>query len=194
MLNTDEALKKGPDVRQEAIPAANRYSVRRSSRVVENPVHQPELPAGRGPGACWRAFASAIAFLQTLVVTSSTNPTGAGSPKLIDVLGTQTQPWFPQLDARLHPDTLPAADNVIGAWRSRIFGAGCTATSRPIGKLIVLESGEGPELPIEGHVYISDRNPRLVGTLRRDGTIVGHGWRHRHRQRHNHGAGCLEGR
>ena len=41
-----------------------------------------------------------------------------------------------------------------------------------IGKLIVLESGEGPQLPIEGKLFTFDEPPQFIGTVHKNGTIM----------------------
>ena len=105
-------------------------------------------------------------FLQTLVDTGS-NDRVKRFAKLIEFLNG-AQALVPKIDALLHPDPchqqcsddcLPQTDfhNWVYCYFERI------------GKLIVLESGEGPHLPIEGGIF---RNEVRIGALSSDGTIV----------------------
>ena len=108
-------------------------------------------------------------FLQMLVDTGGTDPRKRFDG-LIDFLNA-TQPVLPELDALLHPDPchehaqehcVPKTD--FQHWVHCYF--------ERIGKLIVLESGDGPHLPIEGGIFQVGPPPVLVGTLRRDGLVV----------------------
>lgn len=107
-------------------------------------------------------------FLQTLVDPDRNKSREIRFARLIDFLNSSQQ-LVPEIEARLHPDPchqqnpqhcLPHTDfhNWVFCYFERI------------GKLIVLESGEGPHLPIEGLLFKGDPDP--VGTLRKDGTVV----------------------
>jgi hypothetical protein len=104
-------------------------------------------------------------FLQTLVNTASTDPI-VRFAKLIDYL-EQNQTSIPQLDAILHPDSCKPQKHdwcmEINDLRNWVY-----CYFERIGKLVVLDSGEVPQLPIEGELF--GINP--VGTLHKDGTIV----------------------
>jgi hypothetical protein len=107
-------------------------------------------------------------FLQSLVDTSSPDPK-IRFGKLIDFL-EKAQPLVPLIDALLHPDPCKQQSNDpcmctedIRQWVYCYF--------ERIGELIVLESGEGPRLPIEGRIYAPGDPPSFVGTLRNDGTV-----------------------
>lgn len=126
----------------------------------------PAFPQGRAL-TILESIRFSYRFLQTLVDTSSTNPI-IRFAKLVEFLNS-AQPLLPQIEALLHPDPchqqnteccLPHTDfhNWVYCYFERI------------GKLIVLESGEGPHLPIEGQLFKGDPDP--VGTLRKDGTVV----------------------
>lgn len=125
----------------------------------------PAFPQGRAL-AILESIRFSYRFLQTLVDTSSTDPK-VRFAKLIEFLN-KPQTLVPQIDTLLHPDPchqqspehcLPHTD--FHNWVYCFF--------ERIGKLIVLESGEGLHLPIEGAVFM---NAVRIGTLSSDGTIV----------------------
>ena len=103
-------------------------------------------------------------FLKNIVDTS-TDPNDPYAA-LITFLNTN-QPLVPLINARLHPDPChpqtpdPCAEQDFSNWVRCYF--------KRIGKLIVLESGEGPLLPIEGQLFDSQT---LIGMLRKNGNIV----------------------
>jgi hypothetical protein len=108
-------------------------------------------------------------FLQTLVDSASKDPK-IRFAKLVNFLEI-AQPLVPLIDAYLHPNPCQQQkpDWCLGSkdlrnWMYCYF--------ERIGKLIVLEAGEGPQLPIEGRVFTTDEDPKFVGTLRKDGTII----------------------
>lgn len=105
-------------------------------------------------------------FLQTLVDYSNTDPK-IRFAKLIDYLNSQ-QTLVPQIEARLHPD--PCHKQNTDCVQSTDFRNWVYCYFERIGKLIVLESGEGPHLPIEGQLFKD--SPDSIGTLRKDGTVV----------------------
>jgi hypothetical protein len=108
-------------------------------------------------------------FLQTLVDTSSTDPK-VRFAKLIEFLNS-AQLLVPQIEALLHPDPCHQ-QNLEHCLRHTDFHNWVYCYFERIGKLIVLESGEGPQLPIEGQLFKEDAPPTLVGTLRKDGTVT----------------------
>jgi len=112
-------------------------------------------------------------FLQTLVDPDKTKPATVRFAKLIEFL-EKPQAIFPDLELLLHPEADPCKKHRqhcpeidiedLKNWVYCYFDR--------IGKLIVLESGEGPKLPIEGDIFNTDLPETQVGTLRKDGTIV----------------------
>jgi len=114
-------------------------------------------------------------FLQTLLVDTGSSDPKVRFAKLIDFLNTM-QPLVPQVLALLHPD--PCHQHLSDACVPKTdFHAWVYCYFERIGKLIVLESGEGPRLPIDGDLFTrpdlsdSDNPPLLVGHLQRDGLI-----------------------
>jgi hypothetical protein len=107
-------------------------------------------------------------FLQTLVDKSSTDKE-IRYKDLIDFL-EKSQSWasVPQVLQAFPParpiDAGPSKieNPIIRQWVYSCF--------EKLGKLIVLESGEGPQLQIEGELYNAEK--QLVATLKTDGTIV----------------------
>jgi hypothetical protein len=108
-------------------------------------------------------------FLQTLVVAGSTDPK-VRFGKLIEFLNNPQQ-LVPEIDALLHPDPC-RQQNPQHCVEHADFRDWVTCYFDRIGKLIVLESGEGPRLGIEGGLFTVGPPPELVGTLRKDGTVV----------------------
>jgi hypothetical protein len=105
-------------------------------------------------------------FLQTLVDPRSTDPEKRYA-RLIRFLN-DPQTLVPEINALMHPDPchqqnpnhcLPHTD--LRNWVYCYF--------ERIGQLIVLESGEGPRLPIEGQLFTE--GGKLVGILRAAGII-----------------------
>ncbi|MEG3918511.1 neuraminidase-like domain-containing protein [Microcoleus sp. T3_A4] len=131
-------------------------------------------------------------FLQTLVDPDKTKSLQLRFAKLIQFLET-FQPFVPLLDAMLHPD--PCQQQKLN-WclNTKDLRRWVYCYFEKIGQLIVLESGEGPQLPLEGQLFIKppqqeptsasisppevsrprplSENELFVGTLRKDGTIV----------------------
>ena len=127
----------------------------------------PAFPQGRAL-TILESIRFSYRFLQTLLVDSTDRK--VRFPKLIEFLN-KPQTLVPQIDTLLHPDPchqqtpehcLPHTDftNWVYCYFERI------------GDLIVLESGEGPQLPIEGKLVSNHDETKEVGRLRRDGSIV----------------------
>ena len=104
-------------------------------------------------------------FLQTLVDASSTDPK-VRFAKLIGFLNA-AQPLVPTIDALLHPDPCHQQDFDPCAQPCDFTNWVYCYFDR-VGKLIVLDSGEGPQLPIEGQLFTD----HLIGTLRKDGIVL----------------------
>jgi len=117
--------------------------------------------------------------MQALVVTSSNDPK-VRFGNLIKTLQTSQERWA-KLDAMLHPDPchqhVPTREGLIS---SRELQQWVECWFERVGQLIVIETGDGPQLSLTGDVYgtgrKSDRVPVIGGmplaTLRSDGTIV----------------------
>ena len=126
----------------------------------------PAFPQGKAL-AILESIQFSYRFLQTLVDPNSTDRK-ARLGKLINFLNNP-QSLVPQIDALLHPDpchTPPPADCL----RPTDFCNWVYCYFERIGKLIVLESGGGPQLPFEGMLF--GKADKFIGTLRKDGTIV----------------------
>ena len=126
----------------------------------------PAFPQGRAL-TLLESIRFSYRFLQTLVDTSS-NDCVKRFAKLIEFLNG-AQALVPKINALLHPDPCHQqrseeclAQTDFHNWVYCYF--------ERIGKLIVLESGEGPHLPIEGQLFKGGPDP--VGTLRKDGVVV----------------------
>ncbi|MBA2680509.1 MAG: hypothetical protein H0U76_19205, partial [Ktedonobacteraceae bacterium] len=129
----------------------------------------PNYPQGQAL-ALMESIRFSYRFLQTLVDITSTNPV-VRFAKLVDFL-EQNQPLVPLLEAKLHPDPCQQhkpdwciSGKDLHDWVYCSF--------ERIGQLIVLESGEGPQLPIEGQLLTHKEGlDPLVGTLHKDGMII----------------------
>lgn len=142
MLSIDETSKLGLTfVRKQFLPRTG-IEYLDLVELVKTRFINPAFPQGRAL-AILESIRFSYRFLQTLVDTSSTDPK-VRFAKLIEFLNSP-QPLVPQIEALLHPDPchqqnsdhcLPHTDfhNWVYCYFDRI------------GKLIVLESGEGPQL------------------------------------------------
>jgi peptidoglycan hydrolase-like protein with peptidoglycan-binding domain len=115
-------------------------------------------------------------FLMTLLVDSKDPEIKFA--KLIEALENPQpilKPFASMLDAMQHPDPCQRQkpDWCLGTKDLRNW---VHCYFERIGQLIVLEAGEGPQIPIEGPLFTErfedDFQPEFVGTLRKDGTIV----------------------
>ncbi len=109
-------------------------------------------------------------FLQTLVDPDTSKSPELRFAKLIEFLNS-VQPLVPTVGALLHPD-LCHQQNPEHCLAHTDFHNWVYCYFERIGKLIVLESGEGPHLPFAGQLFTEDATQTLIGTLRKDGTIV----------------------
>jgi hypothetical protein len=111
-------------------------------------------------------------FLQSLVDTSSTDPR-IRFAKLIDFLN-KAQALFSKLDAMLHPDPCHSRELECCSAEQRAvdFTRWVRCYFERIGKLIVLEAGDGPTLQLFGDLYRRGARPQKMGSLEKDGTIL----------------------
>jgi len=127
----------------------------------------PAFPQGRAL-TILESIRFSYSFLKMLVVDSTDRKVRYA--KLIEFLNNP-QTLVPKIDYLLHSDPchqqnpehcVPHTDfcNWVYCYFERI------------GKLIVLESGEGPQLPFEGPLLLSDGTLASIGTLHKDGTIT----------------------
>lgn len=128
----------------------------------------PNFPQGRALTTL-ESIRFSYRFLQKLVDTSSTNPS-VRFAKLVAFLET-VQPVLPLLNAFLHPD--PCQEQKMD-WclKPSDFRNWVYCYFERIGKLIVLEAGEGPRLSVFGELYTDGNPPEHFGTLHHDGTIT----------------------
>jgi hypothetical protein len=166
MLSTDEESELGLTfVKKQFLPRTGIQYID-LVELLKTRFINPCFPQGRAL-AILESVRFSYRFLQTLVDTSSIDPT-VRFVKLIEFLNI-AQPLVPHLEALLHPDPCHK-QNPEHCLSHTDFHNWVYCYFERIGKLIVLESGEGPQLPIEGGVLSGDG--RLVGTLHKDGTIV----------------------
>ncbi len=166
MLSTDETLEKGLTfVKKQFLPRTGIQYVD-LVELLKTRFINPGYPQGQAL-TLMESIRFSYRFLQTLVDTNSTDPKIRFS-KLIAFL-EQYQPLVPLIDAMLHPDPCQQQkpdwcmeSKELRNWVYCYFDA--------VGKLIVLDSGQGPQLPIEGLLY--QDGAIFIGTLHTDGTIV----------------------
>jgi hypothetical protein len=108
-------------------------------------------------------------FLQTLVDTSSSDPT-VRFATLVDFLN-RSQSVVPAVEALLHPD--PCHQHTRDNPTPADFTNWVHCDFERLGQLIILNSAES-RLPIEGALFI-DGNPDPIGYLHNDGTILNAG-------------------
>ncbi|NYT10462.1 MAG: cellulase family glycosylhydrolase, partial [Methanosarcinales archaeon] len=169
MLSTVEELKAGLTfVKKQFLPRTGIQYVD-LVELVKTQFINPAMPEGQALTVL-ESIRFSYRFLQTLVDASSSDPK-VRFAKLIEFLNT-AQTLVPLIDAYLHPDPCHQQDPQFCLQKADISKWVYCYFER-IGKLIVLESGEGPQLPIEGHIYIDNYdNPEFVGSLQKDGTVV----------------------
>jgi peptidoglycan hydrolase-like protein with peptidoglycan-binding domain len=114
-------------------------------------------------------------FLQTLVDPDKTKSQQNRYAEVIKALENPLpilKPFTQLLESQLHPDHCQRqkpdwclGNNDLRNWVYCYF--------EQIGELIVLEAGEGPQLPIEGQLIIQtgENSSSTIGELRRNGTI-----------------------
>jgi hypothetical protein len=173
MLSTDEDPKTGQKgltfVKKQFLP---RTGVQYTDLVelLKAQFINPNLPQGQAL-TILESIRFSYRFLQTLVDASSKDRK-IRFAKLIAFLEIW-QPLVPAINALLHPDPCKQQKVDLCA-ESEDFRNWVYCYFDWIGKLTVLESGQGPQLPIEGQLFgpqISG-GPQPVGTLRTDGSIV----------------------
>jgi len=168
MLSVDEGLAIGLTfVKKQFLPRTGIQYVD-LVELLKTRFINPAFPQGRAL-AILESIRFSYRFLQTLVDDSSADRKGRFA-KLIEFLNSP-QSLVPQIDALLHPDPCHQ-QNSEHCLQHTDFHNWVYCYFERIGKLIVLESGEGPQLPFGGPLLQFDGTPASVGTLNRDGTIT----------------------
>lgn len=166
MLSTDESLQEGLTfVKKQFLPRTGIQYVD-LVELLKTRVINPDFPQGKVL-TMLESIRFSYRFLQTLV-TNSDDPK-VRFAKLIDFLEAD-QPLIPQIDTLLHPDSCQQ-EKLNLCIESKDLQNWVYCYFDKIGKLIVLESGEGLHLPIEGQLFTEENLPRVVGTLHKNGTI-----------------------
>jgi hypothetical protein len=169
MLSANEAEKKGLTfVKKQFLPRTGVLYVD-LVELLKTQFINPNFPQGKAL-TLMEGIRFSYRFLQTLVDKSSSDPK-IRFAMLIDFL-EKAQPFVPLIDAMLHPD--PCNERKIDpCMETRDLRNWVYCYFERIGKLIVLESGEGPRLPIEGRLFTTVNDAQQqIGVLRNDGTIV----------------------
>ena len=165
MLSIDETARLGLTfVKKQFLPRTGIQYID-LAELLKTRFINPAFPQGRAL-VILESIRFSYRFLQTLVDTSSADPR-VRFAKLIEFLN-KPQTLVPYIDALLHPD--PCHQNSEHCVPHIDFHNWVYCYFERIGKLIVLESGEGPHLPIEGQLFQGGPDP--VGTLRKDGIVV----------------------
>jgi hypothetical protein len=168
MLSTDETQEKGLTfVKKQFLPRTGIQYVD-LVELLKTRFINSGYPQGKAL-TLMESIRFSYRFLQTLVDTSSADPKVRFS-KLIAFL-EQYQPLVPLIDAMLHPNPCQQ-QKPDWCMESKDLRNWVYCYFDTIGKLIVLESGEGPQLPIEGQLFTDAEPQQLVGTLHKDGTIT----------------------
>ncbi len=175
MLDTDEAEDKQKGltfVKKQFLPRTGIQYVD-LVELLKTQFINPNFPQGRAL-TILESIRFSYRFLQTLVDYNSSNPK-VKFAKLIAFLET-AQPLVPLINAFLHPDPCQQQKpnwcmdySNLRNWVYCYF--------ERIGRLIVLDSGEGPKLPIEGELYGYFNSESIqeeeiyIGRLHNDGII-----------------------
>jgi hypothetical protein len=167
MLNTDETDKLGLAFVKDQFLKRTGLLYVDLVELLKTKVINPAYPRGRAL-TILESIRFSYRFLQSLVNSTSSDPK-VRFGKLVSFL-EKSQPFLPLVDALLHPDPCNPESN---EWcvESKDLKKWVCCYFEKIGKLIVLESGEGPSLPIWGDLYTSEQQPEYIGTLHADGTI-----------------------
>lgn len=175
MLSTDETQKKGLTfVKKQFLPRTGIQYVD-LVEILKTQFINPNYPQGKALSIL-EGIRFSYRFLKDFVDSDTTKSPQARFAKLIEVLENPQpilQPFISILDAMLHPD--PCQEKKVD-WHldAQELRKWVYCYFEKIGQLIVLESDEGPQLPVEGQLFkLSDSNEEeLIGTLRKDGTII----------------------
>jgi hypothetical protein len=170
MLSTEETSKEGLTFVKGQFLPRTRIQYVDLVNLLKTRYINPAFPQGKAL-TIMESIRYSYRYLQKLVDTSSKDPK-VRFAKLIDFLNT-AQPLVPLVEAMLHPDPCHEQDK-IGCLQSMDFHNWVYCYFERIGGLIVLESGEGPLLPIEGQLFKENRAGKLelIGSLLKDGTVL----------------------
>ncbi|MGK7892534.1 MAG: neuraminidase-like domain-containing protein, partial [Xenococcus sp. (in: cyanobacteria)] len=168
MLSLDETEEKGLTfVKKQFLPRTGIQYVD-LVELLKTQFINPNFPQGRALSIL-ESIRFSYRFLQTLVDYDSTNPQ-VKFAKLIAFLEI-AQPLVPLINAWLHPDPCQQ-QKPNWCMDSKDLRNWVYCYFERIGKLIVLDSGEGPKLSIEGELYgIKDEEEEYIGSLHNDGII-----------------------
>jgi hypothetical protein len=168
MLSRDEAKKDGLTFVKKQFLGRTGIPYLDLVELLKTGFLNPNMPRGKALNTML-GIRFSYRFLQTLVNN------GAGSSKekyvkLVDFL-TKTAPVLPFIDAMLHPD--PCSPKKVDCCAdTKDLESWVYCYFEKVGKMIVLENGEGPKLPLWGELFTNEENPQHIGTLLNDGTIV----------------------
>jgi hypothetical protein len=163
MLSTDENKKLGLTfVKKEFLP---RTGIMYTDLVamLKTRFINPAFPQGEAL-TLMDSLRFSYRFLQSLVDATSSDPK-VRFAKLVAFVNNP-QPLVPLLEFLLHPD--PCHRQIPNPCIERDFSNWVYCYFERIGKLIVLEAGEGPQLPIEGQLFTD----HLIGALHKAGTVL----------------------
>lgn len=168
MLSLDETSKVGLTfVKKQFLPRTGIQYVD-LVELLKTRFINPAYPQGRAL-TILESIRFSYRFLQKLVDPDTTKSSEVRFAKLVDFLNT-AQLLVPQVEALLHLDLCHQQSTVDDCVRHEDFRNWVYCYFERIGKLIVLESGEGPQLPLEGQLL--QNSGQSIGTLHKDGTIT----------------------
>jgi Tc toxin complex TcA C-terminal TcB-binding domain/Neuraminidase-like domain/Salmonella virulence plasmid 28.1kDa A protein len=166
MLSTNEKLKIGLTfVKKQFLPRTGIQYVD-LVELLKTRFINPAFPQGKAL-TILESIRFSYRLLQKLVDPDTTKSPQVRFAKLIDLLNNP-QTLVPNIDALLHPD-LCHLQNPEHCLPHTDFSNWVYCYFERIGELIVLESREGPQLPVEGKLFVDDQ---FVGSLDRDGTFT----------------------
>jgi hypothetical protein len=174
MLSTDETLANDKNLKPGLTFVKDQFLPRTGISYVDlvellkTRFINPRLPQGKAL-TILESIRFSYLFLQTLVDHKSTGRKSRYA-RLIEFLNT-VQPLVPLIEAWLHPDPCHQQDP-NDCLQMTDFSNWVYCYFERIGRLIVLESGEGPQLPIEGQLFIDVESQSPIGRLHKNGTVV----------------------
>jgi hypothetical protein len=168
MLSLDESAQKGLTFVKRQFLSRTGIQYTDLVELLKAQFINPNFPQGQAL-TMLEAIRFSYRFLQTLVDASATDPE-VRFAKLIAFLN-KFQPLVPAINAFLHPDPCSQKE---ADWcsKSEDFRNWVYCYFDRIGRLVVLEAGEGPRLPLAGNLYVDGPAPRCVGILLEDGAIT----------------------
>ena len=164
MLNTDESEAEGLTFVKKQFLSRTGIQYTDLVEILKTRFINPYYPQGKALKFL-ESISFSYRFLQKLVDPNSVDP----FEKLVNLLEASPA-IFAFWEPIIHPNPCSSNDPLYSLEKKDIRRWVACYFER-LGELIVLESGEGPQLPIEGSIYHCNGQEIFIGTLDRKGII-----------------------